>query len=210
MDRVGADSLEDFGYYPGYDRITPAQRRSYLEWLAAGRADTDPARRSLGHLFLFFYGLERRIVLERDRDRALLEELIRLLQHYGSAHRSRSLKSYFLQLLHFGGWRLGGEAYRALWPRLLEFDGERADAEGLRFVLASLYQGGEPMDWSVGYRVALANGESRRSTVVSRAREQFWALFAQRFGERYPGGMVLQAAARPAMTSYRAASGALL
>ena len=35
------------------------------------------------------------------------------------------------------------------------------------------------MDWSVGYRVALASEESRRSTVVSRARAQFWALFAQ-------------------------------
>ncbi len=208
--RVAADPSEDFGYYPGYDRITPAQRRAYLEWLAAGRGDSDPARRSLGHLFVFFYGLERRIVLERDRDPALLEELIRLLQHYGPAHRSRSLKSYFLQLLHFGGWQLGGEAYRALWPRLLEFDGERADAEGLRFVLASLYQGGEPMDWSVAYRVALANEESRRSTVVSRAREQFWALFAQRFNERYPGGMVLQAEARAVTIAYRPASNALV
>ena len=46
--------LEDFGYYPGYDGITPAQRRSYLEWLAAGRTDADPAQRSLGPLFLFF------------------------------------------------------------------------------------------------------------------------------------------------------------
>ena len=210
VDRVAADPLEDFGYYPSYDRITPAQRRCYLEWLAAGRTDTNPAQRSLGHVFLFFYGLERRIVLEGDRNPALLEEIIRLLQHYGPAHRSRSLKSYALQLLHFGGWQLGQEAYRALWPRLLEFDGERADAEGQRFVLASLHQGSEPMDWSVAYRVALANEESRRSTVVSRAREQFWALFEQRFTERYPGGMILKTAVRPTLISYRPASSALM
>ncbi len=207
---VAADPSEDFGYYPRYDQITQAQRLCYLEWLAGGRVDADPARRSLGHLFVFFYGLERRIILERDHDPALLEELVRLLQHYGPSHRSRALRSYFLQLLHFGGWHLGSETYRSLWPRLLEFDGERADAEGLRFVLANLHQSGEPMDWSVAYRVALANEESRRSTVVSRAREQFWALFAQRYGERHPGGMMLQAGARAARVAYRPASNALV
>ncbi len=209
VDPVAADPTEDFGYYAGYDRITPAQRRSYLEWLAAGRTDADPARRSLGHLFLFFYGVERRVILDRDRDPALLEEIIRLLQQYGPAHRARSWKNCFLRLLHFGGWQLGGEAYRVIWPRLLEFDGERADAEGLRFVLASLYQRGEPMDWSVGYRVALANEESQRSNVVSRTREQFWALFAQRFAERYPAGLTLRAGKRPTQVPYRTASNAI-
>ena len=210
VDPVAADPLEDFGYYPSYDRITPAQRRSYLEWLAAGRVDSDPARRSLGHLFLFFYGLERRVILERDRSSVLLEELICLLYHYGPTHRSRSLRSYFLQLVHFGGWQIGNAVYRELWPRALELDGERADAEGLRFVLANLYQCGETMDWSVAYRVALANEESRRSAVVSRAREQFWALFEQRFEERYPGGMVLRAGTRVATVAYRPSSYALV
>lgn len=208
--RVAAHPLQDFGYYPSYEHITPEQRRCYLEWLAAGREDADPSQRSLGYVFMFFYGLERRILLEGDRDPALLDEIVRLLQHYGPAHKSRSLKSYALQLLHFAGWQLGADYYRALWPRLLEFDGERPDQDGMRFVLANLHQRGEALDWTVAYRIAMGNEESRRSTVVTKARDKFWELFEQRFNQQFPGGLVLQAAKQQALVQYRPASNALI
>ncbi|MEY2562830.1 MAG: hypothetical protein QOH88_1023 [Verrucomicrobiota bacterium] len=205
---MAAHPSQQFGYYPSYDGISPAQRRCYLEWLAAGRKDADPSQRSLGYLFIFFYGLERRILIERDRNPALIEEIIRLLYHYGPAHKSRSLRSYFLQLLHFAGWQLGSDAYRALWPRLLAFDEDRPDSEGLRFVLANLHQRGEVLDWMVACRIALADQESRRSTVVARAQEKFFALFEQRFNEQL-GGLVLEAAKQETLVQYRPASSAL-
>jgi tellurite resistance protein len=206
---VAAHPLQQFGYYPSYDKILPEQRRCYLQWLAAGRKDSDPSQRSLGYLFIFFYGLERRILLDQDRDPALIEEIIRLLQHYGPAHKSRSLRSYFLQLMHFAGWQLGSDAYRALWPRLLAFDEDRPDLEGLRFVLANLHQRGEPLEWMEACRIALADQESRRSTVVARAQEKFFALFEQRFNEQFAGGLVLEAAKQEALVQYRPASSAL-
>lgn len=207
---IPAHPSADFGYYPSYDRISAEQRRCYLEWLADGRKDIDPAQRSLGYVFLFFYGVERRVFLDGDRDPRLIEELVRLLEHYGSAHKSRSLRSYFLQLLHFAGWQLGSDAYRALWPRFLEFDSDRPDEDGLRFVLANLYQRGEPLDWTVAYRLALSDVESRRSTVVARAQEKFFALFERRFRERFGDGLNLEAAKQEAMVQYRPASNALV
>lgn len=207
--RTAADPLTDLGYYPSYDRISAEQRRCYLEWLSAGRKDADPARRSLGYIFVFFYGLERRILLDRDHDPSLLKEVLRLLGHYGSTHESRSLRSYFLQLLHFAGWQLGTEAYRALWPQLLALDGERPDTDGLRFVLANLHQRGETMDWTVAYRLAMADEESRRSTVVARAQEKFFALFEQRFKEQFASGLPVEAAKQETLVQYRPASGAL-
>ncbi|HEV2045645.1 MAG TPA: TerB N-terminal domain-containing protein [Chthoniobacterales bacterium] len=206
---VPASPLQDFGYWPSYDRITPEQRRCYLEWLSAGRKDTDPTQRSLGYVFLFFYGLERRIVVDADRDPMLLDEVLRLLQHYGSAHKSRSLRSYFLQLLHFGGWRLGSGAYRDLWPRLLALDVDRPDPEGLRFVLANLCQRQEALDWTVAYRLAFSDQQSRRSTVVARTQEKFFALFRQRFNEAFSGGLLLQAAKQEGRVEYRPASNSL-
>jgi len=208
--RNAAHPLEDFGYYPGYDRISEGQRRCYLEWLSAGRKDADPVQRSLGYVFMFFYGLERRILLDRDHDPSLLEEVLRLLQHYGSAHKSRSLRSYLLQLLHFAGWQLGSGLYRELWPRLFEFDGDRPGEDGLRLVLANLYQRGERLDWKVAYRLALGSEESRRSTVVTRAQEKFLALFEQRFNAQFAGGLVLEAAKQQALVQYRPASSALV
>jgi tellurite resistance protein len=206
---VAAHPLSDLGYYPSYDRVSAEQRRSYLEWLSVGRTDQDPAQRSLGYLFIFFYGLERRIIVDGDRDPSLLQEIVRLLEFYGPAHKSRSLKSYFLQLLHFAGWQLGSDAYRELWSRLLAFDGDRPDEDGLRFALANLYQRGEPLDWLVACRLAFANVESRRSTVVARTQDKFFALFEQRFREQFPAGFTLEAAKQEAVVQYRPASNAL-
>jgi tellurite resistance protein len=207
---TAAHALQDFGYYPAYDRVTAEQRRSYLQWLAGGRTDPDPTQRSLGHLFMFFYGLERRILVEHDRDVRLLEELVRLLQEYGPAHRSRSLRTYFLQLLHFGGWQLGAEAYRALWPRLVELAGDRPDEDALRFVLANLHQRAEPLDWTIAFRLALASRESRRSTVMARAEEKFFALFQKRYEDEFGGNFVPDAAKQQTIAQYRPASSALL
>jgi uncharacterized tellurite resistance protein B-like protein len=171
--------------------------------------DVNPAQRSLGYVFIFFYGLERRIVLDGDRDPSLLQEIIRLLEFYGPAHKSRSLKSYFLQLLHFAGWQLGPDAYRELWSRLLAFDGDRPDEAGLLFVLANLYQRGEPLDWLVACRLAFANVESRRSTVVARTQDKFFSLFEQRFNEQFSAGLMLEVAKQEALVQYRPASNAL-
>lgn len=208
--RAAGDPSQDFGYYPSYEHLPPEQRRCYLEWLAAGRLDFDPSKRSIGYLFVFFYGLERRILADGDRDPVLLEEIVRLLQHYGPAHKSRSLKSYALQLLHFSGWQLGSDYYRSLWPRLLEFDGERPDQDGMRFVLANLHQRGEPLDWTVAYRIAMGSEESRRSTVVTKARSKFWELFEQRYNQQFPGGLMLQTAKQSVLVQYRPASNALI
>ena len=207
--RTAANPLSDLGYYPSYDRISNEQRRCYLEWLSAGRSDPNPAQRSLGYLFLFFYGLERRILLEGDRHPALRDEILRLLEYYGSVHKSRSLRTYFLQLLHFSGWQLGPESYRVLWPQLLAFDGERPAEDGLRFVLANLHQRGETLDWRLAYRLALADEESRRSTVVVRAQEKFFALFEQRFNEQCPDGLRVDATKQEVLVQYRPASSAL-
>jgi hypothetical protein len=95
-------------YYPNYSFITPEQRFTYLEWLASGRKDSNPDSRELGYVFIFFYGLERRLLVDKAQDQEVVAELVRLLQHYGPYTRSRSLQSYTSQLITFGdgnrGW----------------------------------------------------------------------------------------------------------
>jgi uncharacterized tellurite resistance protein B-like protein len=203
------DPAIDLGYYASYDGISPSQRRSYLEWMANGRMDADPSRRSLGYIFMFFYGIERRILVDGDCDPALLDEVARLLRTYGPAHKSRSLRAYALQLLHFGGCRLGAERYRQRWPSLLEFDDQRPDENGLRFVLANLFQLGERLDWTVAYRIALADPQSKRSAVVTRVREKFWALFEERYRNQFGDGILLKAGKQIDRVEYRPASSGL-
>jgi hypothetical protein len=44
-------------YWPSYGDISPAARRAFLDWLSTGRQDSTYG---IGHVFIFFYGLEHR------------------------------------------------------------------------------------------------------------------------------------------------------
>ena len=46
------------GYWPSYSMIAPACRAAYLQWLADGRHALNAY---IGYVFLYFYGLERRL-----------------------------------------------------------------------------------------------------------------------------------------------------
>ncbi len=70
-------------YYPQYRWITADQHAVYLEWLAGGRKDENPEMRELGYVFLFFYGLERRLLMDKSQEQEVVAEIVRLLQHYG-------------------------------------------------------------------------------------------------------------------------------
>ncbi len=200
----------DVGYYPAYENLLPSQRRTYLEWLAAGRRDQRPEERALGYLFLYFYGLERRIILDKDRDPALIEELLALLGHYTPHHKSRSLRSYFLSLAHYGSRLIGTDQYRYFWPRFFEIDEGKTGDEAMKLVLANLCELGEPMHWSIAYRLAMASPASRKSVVVCRAQQEFWTLFQTRYENDFSGGMNLKAAKHAAVFRYQPASMALL
>jgi len=99
----GNVSERAFSYWPSYTTITPAARRAYLDWLAGGRCDPEA---DIGYVFLFFYGLERRVIIDGEksehakRDRPLIaQELRRLLAVYGE--KSSSFKGYASRFLNW-------------------------------------------------------------------------------------------------------------
>jgi hypothetical protein len=73
-------------YWPSYARITPQNRYAYLAWLVGGKAQPDT---DIGYVFLYFYGLERRLIADRPSQEeagALIAEVQRLLSIYGRNH----------------------------------------------------------------------------------------------------------------------------
>ncbi|MBI6546309.1 MAG: TerB N-terminal domain-containing protein, partial [Cyanobacteria bacterium NC_groundwater_1444_Ag_S-0.65um_54_12] len=92
-------SGQGMSYWPTYSGISPESRAAYLHWLAGGR--TDPAA-YIGYVFLFFYGLERRILFEYEESAverpALIAEVERLRNLYP---RSHSFQGYVRRLIDF-------------------------------------------------------------------------------------------------------------
>jgi hypothetical protein len=89
------------GYWPNYSEISAEARRAYLNWLTDGKSDPSAY---IGYVFLYFYGLERRIVIDcksiANNETEIIEitnELQRLLAVFGKG--SKSFKRYAEGLL---------------------------------------------------------------------------------------------------------------
>jgi len=88
---------ENIGYWPSYEGLNPKARREYLKWLASGAKDPDA---NISFAFLYFYGLERRLFLDKSQDeaKAILSEMKRLKKVYSNNH---SLERYVENALSF-------------------------------------------------------------------------------------------------------------
>jgi hypothetical protein len=184
------------GYYSQYNFLSPDQRASYLDWLAGGRKDEDPASRNLGYVFLFFYGLERRLLVEKGQEQEVVAEVVRLLHQYGTLTRSRSLQSYGCQLIHYWGWQQGAQYYARLLEWMKTLPVSLLGEDELAIVLASHFQSKIRLTSDLAYELAMRNEEARRSVVVSRVNKEFTELFAKRFNDEFPEGMILNRSQR--------------
>lgn len=52
---------ETLGYWPSFNRLSESSRGAYLTWLASERENPNVP---LGYVFIYFYGLERRILVD--------------------------------------------------------------------------------------------------------------------------------------------------
>lgn len=75
---------EPLGYYPSYYGMSPEQRHNYLTFLMNITENVD-----IGYVFLYYYGLERKIYIEDNLYEAV--EMIITLQKY---HNNRSFIAY--------------------------------------------------------------------------------------------------------------------
>lgn len=186
---IVAPSVRLTNYWPSYTDISPDARSAYLGWLATGRSDPTA---DLGYVFLYFYGLERRALVDAATSAAakaelpaIVQELERLLALYPN---SRSLQNYGGSLLDL---LLASNASERLFteppPPL------RAGALGFihRLGLAQCAASGEPLpaDWAFVWLIA--EPTTRLRTPARRCPSEFEALFKTRYAKAFGEGMVL-------------------
>ena len=189
-------------YWPSYSGISPSARAAYLDWLATGRSDR---RYGVGHVFLYFYGLERRFFVDSPdphERRIIIDEVDRLLQIYGD---HRSVLRYFESSLDAARASLAcdEEPKSRFWVAGYELP------LGLRVALGRRAGDGLPLnaDWVLTWYCAHPDYAFR--TAASRAFPEFQALFSILFAERYPAGMKIPLPKRTLRAQYQSASSEL-
>jgi len=186
------DGAEKLPYYPSYSQFSPTQRTCYLQWLASGRTDANPATRDFGYLFTFFYGLERRLFIDEDHSESLATAAATILQEYAAFGASHSLSNYFSSYLHFWGFTQGAARYAQLWPWIVGLPNSVLREDAIRLVLHSLSAWGKPLPAEVAFDVMLNNPEVVKPSVALRKHgSPFHELFLARFREALPNGAPL-------------------
>src|SRR5262245_24533281 len=141
------------GYWPAYTELKPAARAAYLQWLADGRRGPDAY---IGYVFLFFYGLERRLLADRAmsakarmENSAIIAEVERLLGIYDKNDSFRGYATAFLQLASLD--RLGNRLYESMIPPIAR-EGDEFPLR-LRVALGQLVLEGLPIpvDWALSW-----------------------------------------------------------
>ena len=178
-------------YWPSYSAIHPDSRMAYLEWLAGGRG---PGA-YIGYVFLFFYGLERRLIADAAQSRqaraevdVLLAEVERLKALYKA---EPSFQGYAGNLLAFARY-----AYRPVKVEDLRPPQERVNfAETpltVRLALGSFALQGRPIpaEWALSW--LLTSPDIYLRTPAVRCPDEFRELFEQRYRETFDGtGLVV-------------------
>lgn len=197
------------GYWPSYSGISPAARRGYLQWLAGGRLTPNA---DIGYVFIFFYGLERRAVVDSNTDEAarselpeIVAEIERLKILYGD---NSSFRNYASNLLnHIQLMDVEPQMYLNAPPRFESGGFELPIA--LRLALGQMALDKHPLNAAWAMAWVQADPNISRRTAVLRCADQFERLFAAQYCARYPNGLMLAQNKTLLKIAYRSASSRL-
>ena len=173
-------------YWPSYSAIHPDSRTAYLEWLAGGRG---PGA-YIGYVFLFFYGLERRLLADAAQSRlarsevdVLLAEVERLKTLYKA---EPSFQGYAANLLSFARYAYRPVQVEELRPPLDRINFAETPLT-VRLALGSFALQGRPIpaEWALSW--LLTSPDIYLRTPAVRCPDEFRELFEQRYLETFDG-----------------------
>lgn len=198
VDRAGAS----MPYWPWYGSILPECRRAYLDWLEHGRRD---ASYGVGYAFLFFYGLERRILRERElcsdaEIATIVAECERLLEMYAD---SRSFQSYVGTFVTLTKAAMRGARPDDEPPPSALHPGPPI---ALRLALAQFAAIARPLPagWALTWYLSIPG--TGAVTAAARCPEKLLHLFTVRYDRELSGGPVLVPGSKRLDLTYRPAS----
>jgi tellurite resistance protein len=210
--KVDLRNPDDFGvqlgYWPNYSGLSPQTRAGYLRWLSAGRKDVAAP---IGFVFLYFYGLERRLLVDLHKSPAadaerpvLLQEVRRLLDLYG---HNGSIRGYLGSLLAYATPVAAERRYLSSpttpssWSGELPFD--------VALGIGQLIADGLPIpaEWAQAWWQA--HPTTRQRIAVQRCPQEFTDTFSALYSAGHGSGMVLKPNKRMLTRRYHPASPSL-
>lgn len=203
----GSHTERQFGYWPSYSEIAPSARRAYLTWLADGRKDPSA---DIGYVFLFFYGLERRVLIDATNNPKEVEdelpiikvELRRLFDIYGAT--SGSFLRYAGELLDYV--ELVTQPVKAYEGPIPSVPKTFELPLYIRLALGRAAVDGAPVSSRLALAWAKLDPNIRLRTPAVRCADEFDRHFQHKYEEVHGDGMILPRNRTKLKFMYRPAS----
>ena len=192
-------------YYPSYDELTPQARGAYLRFLA----EPDWVEGySPGHVFLYFYGLERRVLgdalggnqVATAEVRTIIDTVRQMLDAYGEHNSVRHYLARFIDV--------ASVLFEVPVPEGA-YEARRTSNEiptTLKLALGRHVAAGEPIPVEIALAVAYTDPEIRRKVAMERCREEFDRLFPIIYREQCGDGIKVKPNKRQIPIQYHPAS----
>lgn len=201
-----SETDEKMEYWSQYRYLSVKCRGAYLAWLAGGRSDPDV---DIGCVFLFFYGLERRLFLDgqqtgvsKEERLKIIEEVKRLLAIYGD---NRSFRGYANNLLAME-W-VFHQSDQPI-PSYIDFT-DRYCLAPFQVILAQYVAAGKPIPSDIALQWINLHPEFGLKTPARRCAKEFKELFAHQYKQRFGDGLVIKPNKTLLKLEYRSANPSL-
>ncbi|WP_114195689.1 TerB N-terminal domain-containing protein [Edaphovirga cremea] len=180
---------ESLSYWPRFALLSPRCRGAYLDWLASDRCD---ASCPIGYVFIYFYGIERRILVDGAQDtvsdiefRALFDEVKRLRSLFQVNH---SFRAYSTRLIEVMSLLRPGVAYVEDKDELLSSESSLL----FQYHLATTVEQGNPVPAELALAWVKYYTEYALRTPARRCADEFAVLFKQRYLRKFGAGLIVK------------------
>lgn len=175
-------------YWPKYVSLSPKARGAYLDWLASDRNDPNTP---IGYVFIYFYGLERRVVVDGSLQKLsetdfldIYVELMRLKEIFDFNH---SFKSYSNRLIDY---------IFLVRPDVVSKSNyvfsQGHESLSFKLNLAKTVNEGKPIPSDLALSWVKFDYEYTLRTPARRCEDEFSQLFNKEYEEKFAEGLIVK------------------
>jgi uncharacterized tellurite resistance protein B-like protein len=180
--------VDDLGYWPKYNSLSKNARGRYLNWLSSERNDLNTP---IGYIFLYFYGIERRILVDYQKKQVsddecleLYNELVRLRKIYGS---NKSFYNYATNLIEYLSIAV---------PHVIKINDSEIEhsiySQLFKYRLALAVKENRPISPQLALIWIKSNPNYKLKTPAVRCENEFDALFIKEYQNKFDEGMIVK------------------
>jgi hypothetical protein len=204
IDPPRTDLNRSLPYWPQLCNFEPYQVGIYLYWLCSGRKDPDI---ELGYVFLYFYGLERRALVDGKDIIPIAKEVLRLLSIY---NKSGSFRQYATGLIIHLVLLKKLKLTTQLINIIVKHQQGRVDERLQAMLLGYLAKTKSPLPTRLALQLAKQDERTIRSVILDRAYEEFARLFTIKYESKFRNIMRPKLGDKELVIGYHPASPSLL